>query len=167
MEKEKPQATPSKDAIRIGHVHLTVSDLPASIAFYRDVLGFELTQQIGTQAAFLSSGGYHHTIGLNTWSQPHAQKPHDGQIGLYHVAILYPNRKELARALQRLLNTKWPLDGAADHGVSESIYLKDPDGNGLELYADRPEDQWPRDQDGKLKMVTEPLDVDGLLKEAD
>jgi len=121
---------------------------------------------LGTQAAFLSSGGYHHTIGLNTWSRPHAQKPQEGQIGLYHVAILYPDRKELARALKRLLQKKWPIEGMADHGVSESIYLKDPDGNGLELYADRPESQWPRDGKGQLKMVTEPLDVEKLLDEA-
>lgn len=154
-------------AIRIGHVHLTVSDLEKSVAFYRDVLGFEVTQKLGEQAVFLSSGGYHHVIGLNTWSQPGAQKPKEGQIGLYHVAVLYPNRKELARVLKRLQKENWPIDGVADHGVSESVYLKDPDGNGLELYADRPESEWPKDKDGKLKMVTEPLDVQSLLKEAD
>ncbi len=154
-------------AIRIGHVHLTVADLEKSVAFYRDQLGFDVTQRLGTQAAFMSSGDYHHTIGLNTWSRPGAPKPQSGQIGLYHVAILYPDRKSLARALKRLFQEKWPLDGAADHGVSESIYLKDPDGNGLELYADRPEDQWPRDAQGQLKMVTEALDLQALLQEAD
>lgn len=153
--------------IRIGHVHLTVSDLDSAVAFYRDLLGFEVTQKLGDSAVFLSSGGYHHVIGLNTWTRPGAQKPQEGQIGMYHVAILYPSRKELARVLKRLLQAEWPIQGVADHGVSESIYLKDPDGNGLELYADRPEEQWPRDAQGKLKMGTEPLDVNALLKEAD
>lgn len=116
---------------------------------------------------FLSSGGYHHHIGLNTWSAPNAQKPNAGQIGLYHVAIVYPSRKELAAAVKRLLDAKWPLDGVGDHGVSESVYLKDPDGNGIELYVDRPESMWPKDEQGKLKMGVEALDLEALLEEAD
>jgi catechol 2,3-dioxygenase len=147
---------------RIGHVHLKVSDIDRSIAFYRDVLGFEVVDDFGS-AAFLSAGGYHHHIGLNTWDS-HRGTPPSGHTGLYHAAILYPTRKELAKAVQRLLDHHYPIVGTADHGVSEAIYLEDPDGNGLELYWDRPREAWPR-QNGKIAMVTEPLDLDDLLSE--
>lgn len=149
---------------RIGHIHLTVSDLNKSLRFYRDILGFEVMQE-WNGAVFLSAGGYHHHIGLNTWSKKRAKKPERGQIGLYHFAILYPNRKELARVLLRIINSGYPIDGASDHGVSEAIYLRDPDGNGVELYRDRDEEEWPRDNNGKLKMHTGFLDVGSLLKE--
>jgi catechol 2,3-dioxygenase len=152
--------------VRIGHVHLKVADLERSLGFYRDVLGFEITQRYGTQAVFLSAGGYHHHIGLNTWESAGGQPPLPGTTGLYHVAILYPARAELADALRRLLKAKTPLEGAADHGVSEAIYLRDPDGNGVELYWDRPKEQWPRSADGGLAMFTHSLDLDALLKEA-
>ncbi|HEU5326730.1 MAG TPA: VOC family protein [Thermomicrobiales bacterium] len=151
---------------QIGHAHLKVSDLDRAVRFYRDVLGFELMQTYGKQAAFLSAGGYHHHIGLNTWESGGGTPPPPGHTGLYHVAILYPNRRELARALQRLIEHKYPLTGASDHGVSEALYLDDPDGNGLELYVDRPRDQWPT-RDGQLQMVTRPLDLAGLLAELD
>lgn len=150
---------------RIGHVHLKVSDLERALQFYTEVLGFNLTQRYGTQAAFVSAGGYHHHIGLNTWESRGGSPPPPGTTGLYHVAILYPTRKELARALKRLLEFGWPLHGASDHGVSEAIYLADPDGNGLELYCDRPPAQWPRTADGELAMTTRPLDLTGLLAE--
>lgn len=150
---------------RIGHVHLKVADLDRAVKFYTEVLGFELMQMYGTQAAFVSAGGYHHHIGLNTWESRGGSPPPRGTTGLYHVAILYPDRKELARAVKRLLDTGWPLHGASDHGVSEAIYLADPDGNGLELYRDRPESEWPRTADGQLAMVTKPLDLAGLLAE--
>ena len=133
---------------RIGHVHLKVADLERALGFYRDVLGFELTQRMGRQAAFLSAGGYHHHIGLNTWESAGGSPPPQGSTGLYHVAILYPSRAELANALRRLLEAGVQLDGAADHGVSEALYLHDPDGNGVELYWDRPKDQWPRTSAG-------------------
>src|ERR1044071_125091 len=150
--------------VRIGHVHLTVSDLERSLKFYRDVLGFELTQRYGTGAAFLSAGGYHHHIGLNTWAGEGASPPPPGRTGLYHFAILYPNRRELARAFKRLFDHGVPIDGASDHGVSEAIYLHDPDGNGIELYRDRPQEEWPR-VNGQLQMSTKPLNLDGLLSE--
>lgn len=150
---------------RIGHVHLKVADLDRAVKFYTEVLGFELMQMYGTQAAFVSAGGYHHHIGLNTWESRGGSPPPRGTTGLYHVAILYPDRKELARAVKRLLDIGWPLQGASDHGVSEAIYLADPDGNGLELYRDRPESEWPRTADGQLAMVTKPLDLAGLLAE--
>ena len=150
--------------VRVGHVHLTVSDLERSLKFYRDVLGFELTQRYGTGAAFLSAGGYHHHIGLNTWAGEGASPPPPGRTGLYHFAILYPNRRELARAFKRLFDHGVPIDGASDHGVSEAIYLHDPDGNGIELYRDRPQEEWPR-VNGQLQMTTKPLDLDGLLSE--
>jgi catechol 2,3-dioxygenase len=137
-----------------------------ALAFYRDVLGFELTQCFGQQAAFLSAGVYHHHIGLNTWESQGGSPPHRGATGLYHMAIVYPTRAELADALRRLTKAGIPLDGASDHGVSEALYLRDPDGNGVELYWDRPKKQWPRTSDGELAMVTEPLDVRNLLKEA-
>jgi len=151
---------------RIGHVHLKVSELQRSLDFYCGVLGFELMQRMGNSAAFISAGGYHHHIGLNTWESAGGQAPPAGATGLYHLAILYPNRKELSDALRRVIEAGIPLDGAADHGVSEAIYLRDPDGNGVELYRDHPEQEWPRDSEGKLAMFTHPLDVRALLAEA-
>ena len=156
---------PIHPATRIGHAHLKVADLERAIAFYRDVLGFEVTQRWGNSAAFLSAGGYHHHIGLNTWQSKGGQPPPPGSTGLYHVAILYPNRAALADALRRLIDAGIPLDGAADHGVSEALYLRDPDQNGLELYIDRPPEQWPRTPDGELAMGSEPLDLEALLRE--
>ena len=150
----------------IGHIHLTVSDMDKSLKFYRDLLGFEIMQNVG-EAVFLSAGGYHHHIGLNTWSKNAARKPQEGQIGLYHFAILYPQRKELAKALKKLLEADHPIDGASDHGVSEAIYLKDPDGNNIELYTDRPKEEWPKDKNGNIKMYTKTLDVNSLLKETE
>jgi catechol 2,3-dioxygenase len=152
--------------VRIGHVHLKVADLERAIAFYRDVLGFELTQRYGKQAAFLSAGGYHHHIGLNTWESQGGSPPHPRSTGLYHLAILYPTRAQLADALRRLIKAGIPLEGASDHGVSEALYLRDPDGNGVELYWDRPKDQWPRTSDGGINMVTDPIDLEALLREA-
>ena len=157
--------SPIDSGVRIGHVHLKVADLERSLAFYRDVLGFELTQRFGGQAAFLSAGGYHHHIGLNTWESQGGSPPAPGTTGLYHVAILYPTRALLADALRRLLAAGIELDGASDHGVSEALYLRDPDGNGVELYWDRPKEQWPRHADGGVAMFTHPLDLDALLKE--
>lgn len=152
-------------ATRIGHVHLKVADLDRAIAFYSGVLGFELTQRYGPQAAFLSAGGYHHHIGLNTWESAGGTPPPPGHTGLYHTAFLYPDRASLADALRRVLAAGIPLDGAADHGVSEAIYLRDPDGNGVELYRDRPESDWPRDQSGQLAMVNSRFDLRRLLDE--
>lgn len=157
---------PLPDGTRIGHVHLKVADLERALGFYRDVLGFDLTQRFGAQAAFLSAGGYHHHIGLNTWESSAGQPPAPGTTGLYHLAILYPTRRDLADALLRVLEAGIQLDGAADHGVSEALYLRDPDQNGVELYWDRPERDWPRGPDGSLAMFTRRLDVDGLLREA-
>lgn len=150
--------------VRIGHVHLKVADLDRALAFYCGVLGFELTTRLGHQAAFVSAGGYHHHLGLNTWESAGGAPPPPGTTGLYHVAILYPDRASLADALRRLQRAGIPLDGAADHGVSEALYLRDPDENGLELYRDRPVEDWPRAPDGSLRMFTRPLDVDTLLK---
>jgi catechol 2,3-dioxygenase len=152
---------------RIGHVHLTVSDLDRALAFYRDVLGFEVTTTYGRDAVFLSAGGYHHHIGLNTWAGRGAPAPPPGTTGLYHFAILFPDRKALAGAVRRVLDAGVPLQGAADHGVSEAIYLRDPDGNGVELYRDRPESEWPKSADGKVAMSTRPLDLQKLLAEVD
>lgn len=152
--------------VRIGHVHLKVADLDRSIAFYNGILGFAVMQRIADQAAFLSAGGYHHHIGLNTWESHGGTPPPPGHTGLYHVAILYPDRPSLAGALHRLVTAGIRLDGAADHGVSEALYLRDPDGNGVELYRDRPEYEWPRDERGELVMYTRALDVDALLREA-
>jgi catechol 2,3-dioxygenase len=158
--------SPPIDAqVRIGHVHLKVADLDRALKFYRDVLGFELTQRFGSQAAFLSAGGYHHHIGLNTWESADGSPPPPGTTGLYHVAIVYPTRALLADALRRLLAAGIELDGAADHGVSEALYLRDPDGNGVELYWDRPQEQWPRTPDGGLAMFTRTLDFDALRDE--
>jgi len=149
--------------VRIGHVHLKVADLERALGFYRDVLGFEITQRYGTQVVFLSAGGYHHHLGLNTWESAGGHPPAYGTTGLYHVAILYPTRAELGDALRRVLGAGIELEGAADHGVSEALYLRDPDGNGVELYWDRPPAQWPRAVDGSLAMFTRVLDLDGLL----
>ncbi len=157
---------PSDSKVRIGHVHLKVADLERSLGFYRDVLGFTLMQRFGTQAAFLSAGGYHHHLGLNTWESAGGRPPAPGTTGLYHVAFLYPGRAELADAVRRVLQAGLTLEGAADHGVSEAIYLHDPDGNGVELYRDRPESQWPRTPDGRLAMGTEPLDLGAMLRDA-
>ncbi len=151
--------------VRVGHVHLKVADLERALGFYRDVLGFELQQRFGSQAAFLSAGGYHHHIGLNTWESKGGSPPPPGTTGLYHVAILYPTRALLADALRRVLAAGIELDGAADHGVSEALYLRDPDNNGVELYWDRPQEQWPHNADGSLAMFTRALDLDGLLRE--
>jgi catechol 2,3-dioxygenase len=153
--------------VKIGHIHLTVADLERSLKFYRDLLGFEITSNYGNQAVFLSAGGYHHHIGLNTWAGKGAVPPPEGHTGLYHFALLYPNRKELARILKRLYEVNYKIEGASDHGVSESIYLQDPDGNGVELYADRVPNQWPVDDDGHLLMTTKPLDLINLLSELD
>ncbi|HYK82741.1 MAG TPA: VOC family protein [Gemmatimonadales bacterium] len=150
---------------RIGHVHLTVADLERALRFYRDVLGFAVTTSYGRDAVFLSAGGYHHHIGLNTWAGRGAASPAPGTTGLYHFAVLYPDRKALAAALRRVLDAGVPLEGAADHGVSEAIYLRDPDGNGVELYRDRPEPEWPRSSDGQLVMYSRPLDLEALLAE--
>ena len=147
-------------------MHLKVSNLDRALAFYCGVLGFGLEQRFGTSAAFISAGGYHHHIGLNTWESEGGSPPPAGSTGLYHVAILYPSRAELADALRRLIAAKVPLDGASDHGVSEALYLHDPDNNGVELYWDRPRDEWPRDAKGGLAMYTRPLDLQGLLAEA-
>jgi catechol 2,3-dioxygenase len=157
---------PIDPRVDIGHVHLKVADLDRALAFYRDVLGFEEMARMGDQAAFISAGGYHHHIGLNTWESKGAPPPPRGTTGLYHVAIRYPDRKALAKALRRVVEAGVSLDGASDHGVSEAIYLRDPDHNGIELYRDRPREEWPRTQDGELNMVTEPLDLRGLLADA-
>jgi catechol 2,3-dioxygenase len=149
----------------IGHVHLKVSNLDRAIKFYTEVMGFELRQRYGSQAAFLSAGGYHHHIGLNTWESRNGSPPARGTTGLYHFAILLPTRKALAQTLKRIIDHGWHLDGAADHGVSEAIYFRDPDENGIEIYCDRPREQWPLDKDGQLKMVTDPLNFDSLMAE--
>ena len=151
--------------VDIGHVHLKVADLERAVSFYRDVLGFDVTTRYGDQAAFLSAGGYHHHIGLNTWESAGADPPPRGSTGLYHVAIRYPDRRSLADAVRRVLDAGIPLAGASDHGVSEAIYLDDYDRNGVELYRDRPREEWPRNDDGSLGMFTRPLDLDGLLSE--
>jgi len=156
-------AHPVHPGTRIGHVHLKVANLDRAIHFYRDILGFALTQRFGSQAAFLSAGGYHHHIGLNTWESVGGTPPARGTTGLYHLAIVYPTRAELADALDRLMRADIPLEGASDHGVSEALYLRDPDNNGVELYWDRPQESWPRTPDGGLAMYTRPLDLESLL----
>ncbi len=162
---KEPLATqPINPGVRIGHVHLKVADLERALKFYCGVLGFELQQRFGTQAAFISAGGYHHHIGLNTWESAGGSPPPPRSTGLYHVAILYPTRALLADAVRRVLAAGVELDGAADHGVSEAIYLRDPDDNGVELYRDRPEAEWPRTPNGELTMYTRHLDLAGLLK---
>jgi len=160
-------ATPIDPRVDIGHVHLKVADLERALKFYCDVLGFELTQRYGRGAAFVSAGGYHHHIGLNTWESAGGSPPPPGTTGLYHVAIRYPDRRTLADAMRRLAAAGIPLDGASDHGVSEALYLRDPDGNGVELYRDRAEAEWPRAPDGQLAMVSRPLDVGELMAELD
>jgi len=168
--QEETVTTPAGPSIhprtQIGHVHLKVSDLDRSIAFYRDAFGFDVMQRMGNSAAFLSAGGYHHHLGLNTWESFGGSPPPPGSTGLYHFAILYPTRQELARALKRLIDHGVAIDGASDHGVSEAIYLHDPDGNGIEIYRDCPRDEWPRDADG-VSMVTKRLDLAELLGELD
>lgn len=156
---------PIDPRVRIGHVHLKVADLERSLRFYCGVLGFELTQRYGAQAAFVSAGGYHHHIGLNTWESHGGSPPPQGTTGLFHIAILYPTRRALADALQRLLAAGIQLDGASDHGVSEALYLRDPDQNGVELYRDRPKEEWPRAPDGSLAMFTKRLDLEELLRQ--
>ena len=154
--------------VDIGHVHLKVADIDRSLGFYRDVLGFDVTQRWGDSAAFVSAGGYHHHLGLNTWESRGGSPPPSGTTGLYHVAIRYPDRRTLGDALRRLVENEIPIDGATDHGVSEAIYLRDPDGNGVELYRDRPEDEWPRQEDGGgVAMFNAPLDLQALLAEAE
>jgi catechol 2,3-dioxygenase len=161
-----PDARPINPDVRIGHVHLKVANLDRALRFYCGVLGFELMQRFDSSAAFISAGGYHHHIGLNTWESLGGSPPPAGATGLYHLAILYPGRAELADALRRLIAARVPLDGASDHGVSEALYLRDPDDNGVELYWDRPRDQWPRDEKGGVAMFTRRLDLDALLAEA-
>ena len=156
---------PAHPDTTVGHIHLTVSDLERSLAFYRNLLGFEVSARYGDSAVFLSAGGYHHHIGLNTWNGKGARPAPKGHTGLYHVAFLYPNRKELATVLKRIIDAAYPLEGAADHGVSEAIYLRDPDDNGVEIYVDRPRNTWKVSNDGMVEMVTEQLDIDDLLAE--
>jgi catechol 2,3-dioxygenase len=154
-------------AARIGHIHLKVSDLEIALNFYHKLLGFELMQQYGTEAAFISAGGYHHHIGLNTWYSKNGPRAEERSCGLFHTAIVYPTRKDLANILKRLVQAEYPLTGASDHGVSQALYLDDPDGNGVELYWDRPAEEWPFDAAGKLRMVTERLDLQELIALAD
>jgi catechol 2,3-dioxygenase len=161
MPYEAPPAT------QIGHVHLKVADLDRAITFYQDVLGLRMMERSGDQAAFLSAGGYHHHIALNTWESKGGKPPTPGSTGLYHTAILYPSRKALAEVLRSIVTAEWPLEGASDHGVSEAIYLRDPDGNGVEVYRDRAREDWPRDAQGNLKMVSKRLDLHALLAEAE
>jgi catechol 2,3-dioxygenase len=158
-------ARPIDPGTRIGHVHLRVADIERSLAFYCGVLGFELTMRYGTQAAFLSAGGYHHHLGINSWESLGGSPPPPGSTGLFHTAILYPSRAALADAFRRLIAAGIPLDGASDHGVSEALYLRDPDENGVELYRDRPREEWPRNPDGSLKMFTKWLDLNSLARE--
>ena len=160
-----PDTIPIIAGTRIGHVHLKVADLDRALGFYCGVLGFELMQRMSSGAAFISAGGYHHHIGLNTWESKGGQPPPPGTTGLFHTAILYPTRPALADALHRLIVAQIPLDGASDHGVSEALYLRDPDENGVELYWDRPNEQWPRNADGGLAMFTHRLDLEDLLRQ--
>ncbi len=157
--------TPIHPGTRIGHVHLKVADLERALGFYNGVLGFEIKQRFGKSAVFIAAGDYHHHIGLNTWESKGGSPPPPGSTGLYHTAILYPTRATLADALRRVLNAGIPLDGASDHGVSEALYLRDPDQNGVELYWDKPQDQWPVTPDGELNMGSDPLDLNDLLSE--
>ena len=167
MSQPKPlQEGTIASGTRIGHVHLKVADLDRALGFYCGVLGFSLMQKMGSQAAFISAGGYHHHIGLNTWESLGGEPPAPGTTGLYHLAILYPTRADLGDALRRVVEAGIHLDGAADHGVSEALYLRDPDDNGVELYRDRPQSEWPLDSAGRVQMFTRPLDVRALLREA-
>lgn len=165
MGSREPVAPVLHPAARIGHVHLKVSDLERTLGFWRDLLGFEVMSRYGTGAVFLAAGGYHHHIGLNVWESAGGLPPPPRSTGLYHVAILYPDRRELARATRRLIDARYPIDGAADHGVSEAVYLADPDGNGVELYRDRAEVEWPRTAEGELVMYSRALDLGSLLAE--
>jgi catechol 2,3-dioxygenase len=167
IERKKEETYKLPAQTQIGHVHLKVSDLERALEFYRDLLGFEVTTLYGNQAAFLSAGGYHHHIGLNTWHSKDAPPAPVNGVGLYHTAIVYPTRRDLAVVFDRLRRAYYPLTGAADHGVSEALYMNDPDGNGVELYWDRPRDQWPHHSDGSLEMYTRALDLDDLLRELD
>ena len=167
METSKISRRVINPETSIGHVHLKVANIERALSFYRDVLGFEVTQWYGDDAVFLSAGGYHHHIGLNTWMSRNARPAPTNSAGLFHLAIIYPERRDLAQALKWLVEASYPIDGASDHGVSEALYLTDPDGNGVELYRDRPRGEWPRAEDGGLAMVTRPLDVQGLLAELD
>src|SRR6267154_6700855 len=162
----KVESQPVDPGAHVGHIHLKVANLERALVFYSGILGFEVTQRMGDGAVFLSAGGYHHHVALNTWESLGGSPPPAGTTGLYHTAILYPTRAALATALRRVLAAKIPLQGAADHGVSESIYLNDPDENGVELYCDKPKEKWPRTPDGQLAMFTRPLDLHQLLKEA-
>ncbi|HEU4437040.1 MAG TPA: VOC family protein [candidate division Zixibacteria bacterium] len=164
--KNQKDSPPVDGRVEIGHVHLKVADLERALDFYCGVLGFELMQKMGKEAAFVSAGGYHHHIGLNTWESRNGHPPSPGSTGLYHFAIRYPSRAALADALRRLQQARIPLQGASDHGVSEALYLSDPDGNGIELYWDRPRERWPKTPDGKIEMYTRPLKLDVLLAEA-
>ena len=164
MKKTKPTQTLDPET-RIGHVHLKVADLERSVKFYKEILGFELMARMGNSAAFLSAGGYHHHIGLNTWESANGNPPPQGSTGLYHFAILVSSRKELARVFKRLKEKNYPIEGASDHGVSEALYLHDPDGNGIEIYADRPRSKWPKDAKGDIEMYTKSLDINSLMKE--
>jgi catechol 2,3-dioxygenase len=164
-ESHIPAADPISPTTRIGHVHLKVANIDRALAFYHDVLGFEIVIRMGDQVAFVSAGGYHHHLGLNTWESRGGTPPPPGTTGLYHVAILYQERAELADALRRLVRARIPLEGASDHGVSEALYLQDPDGNGIELYWDRPRELWPVDANGDVTMYTRRLDLDNLLAE--
>lgn len=161
----QPNTYKAPEATRIGHVHLKVSDIDRAVTFYRDALGFELTARYGRDAAFLSAGDYHHHLGLNTWESKDGTPPPTGHTGLYHFAILYPTRKDLARAVKQLMDTKHSISGASDHGVSQAIYLEDPDGNGIELYWDRPKNEWPKNEQGELAMNSNILDIEELLTE--
>lgn len=161
---KQSQNTPIDAGVKIGHVHLKVANIDRALSFYRDVLGFEITQRYGTQAVFLSAGGYHHHIALNTWESAGGKPPASGSTGLFHLAILYPTRALLADALRRVLAAGIHLDGAADHGVSEALYLRDPDQNGVELYWDKPQNDWPKDASGNLNMFTQALDLEALLR---
>ncbi len=165
MSPDAKPALPIDPGVRIGHVHLKVADLERALAFYCGVLGFELTGRLGGEAAFVSAGGYHHHIGLNTWESKGGHPPPPGTTGLFHTAILYPTRPALADALHRVISAGIQLDGASDHGVSEALYLRDPDENGVELYRDRPQEEWPRTADGALSMFTKRLDLDDLLRQ--
>ncbi|HEV7265163.1 MAG TPA: VOC family protein [Falsiroseomonas sp.] len=166
LESDRQDHAAAPPGLRIGHVHLKVADLDRALAFWRDVIGLEVQQRMGSQAVFLSAGGYHHHIALNTWESAGGSPPPFGTTGLFHVALLYPDRRSLAQALKRLVEAGHPLEGASDHGVSEALYLRDPDGNGVELYHDRPREEWPRDAAGELAMVTRRLDLRALLAEA-
>jgi len=166
LEAARASPATAPTGLRIGHVHLKVADLDRALAFWRDLIGLEVQQRMGAQAVFLSADGYHHHIALNTWESAGGSPPPFGTTGLFHVALLYPDRPALANALKRLVDAGWPLEGASDHGVSEALYLRDPDGNGVELYRDRPREDWPQDKDGGLAMVTRRLDLRALLAEA-